>query len=174
MTTTSLTPQVIDYLVAQAKASTSLGAAPVKRVIVLDGPEVTGDTLADPLHLWIGGLPQAAATGVVTASADQDFALSDQARTRDETGDVMCAADAWSGTTVLKTQRDACHAIVSAVELLLRGHPSSGGPGDYTMGDLVFWSGVAGPYEWTPRQTADGAGMLCTFKVTYRGRVFTS
>lgn len=174
MTTTSLTPQVIDYLVSACEASAQLGAAQPVPVIVHDGPEITGDDLAESLHLWIGGLPQSAATAVVTASADQDFAFSDQARTRDENGEVMCAADAWSGSTILKRQRDACHAIVSAVELLLRGYPGSGGPGDYTMGDLVLWSGVAGPYEWTPRQVQGGSGMLCTFKITYRGRLVTT
>ena len=174
MTTTSLVPQIIDYLVAQAQASTVLGADLPDPVIVLDGPEITGDTLAESRHLWIGGLPSATATEAVTASADQDFAFSDRGRTRNETGDIMCAADAWGGSTVLKTHRDACHAIVSAVELLLRGDPVSGGPGDYTMGDLVLWSQVAGPYEWTPRQTQDGAGMLCIFKITYEGRLVTT
>lgn len=174
-TTTSLTPAVIDYLVTACRASTVLGAAFPDPVVVMDGPETTADTLTENRHLWIGGWPGfAGAVGGVTAAADQDFAFADRGRTRTETGDVQCAAHAWGGSTVMKTHRDSCHAIVSAVELLLRGDPVSGGPGDYSMGGLLLWSQVAGPYEWTPRQGDEGAGMLCTFKITYEGRLYTS
>jgi hypothetical protein len=169
-TTTSLIPAVTDYLVTAATASTALGAA-VPQVIVLDGPPVTGDTLVDPRHLFIGWDPQAANTPA--AQAVQDFAFIDHARTRDEDGEIMCAADAWGGSTVMKVHRDSAAAIVAAVELMLRGDPASGGPGDASMGGLVFWAGVAGPYAWYPRQTPDGAGMLCTFRITYRARLTT-
>ena len=54
MTTTTQVPDVLDYLYTTCKASTLLGAAPGTPVIVFDGPNITDDTAAEPLHLWIG------------------------------------------------------------------------------------------------------------------------
>jgi hypothetical protein len=171
VTATTLTPQVIDYLVAACAASTTLGAAQPVPVIIHDGPELTSDTLEEPRHLWIGGYPAALKSGEPGASGDQDFAFSgDQGATRDETIDIVCAADSWGGGISLKTFRDDCEAIVDAVSLMLRGSPRTGGPGDFSLGGLVMWAATTGPFEWYPRQTADGAGMLCTFKIQYRGR----
>ena len=172
MTTTSQVPAVIDWLVAAAQASPALGASASAPVVVLDGPEVTADTLAEPLHLWVGWDQEA--TGSADAEATQTWPVLDKARTRDEDGAITCTADAWSGDTAMKTQRDSCAAIVAAVELLLRGTPAAGGPGDASMGGLVLWSQVAGPFTWHPRQTADGAGCACVFRVTYRARLTTS
>lgn len=172
MTTTSQVPAVIDYLVTACQASPQLGASPTAPVIVIDGPEETADTLAEPLHLWIGWDQEA--TGGPDAEATQDWPVMDHARTRDENGTITCTADAWSGDTRMKTQRDSCAAIVAAVELLLRGDTLTGGPGDASMGGLVMWSGVAGPFQWVPRQTADGAGCSCVFRVTYRARLVTT
>jgi hypothetical protein len=171
-TLTSQTPAVIDYLVTAATASTSLGAAQPVPVIVLDGPEATADTLAEPLHLWIGHDPKNETEA--TASADQDFAFMDYARTRDERGEITCAADAWGGSATLKIYRDQCAGIAGAVELLLRGTAGTGGPGDASMGGLALWSQVVGPFTWYPRQTPDGAGMLCVFKIAYYARLTTS
>ena len=169
-TLTSRVPQVIDYLVGQAQASTLLGKNPAAPVTVIDGPAVTNDTLAEPLHLWIGH--DQAATGDLSANADQSWPVMDHARTRDEGGTVTLTADAWSGSTVMKTVRDQCAAIVAAVELLLRGDGRTG-PGDTTMGGLVLWSAVDGPFAWTQRQTQDGAGCSCVFHVTYTARLTT-
>jgi hypothetical protein len=172
VTTTSRIPAVTDYLVTQCKASALLGANPVAPVRVIDGPAVTADTLAEPLHLWIGW-DQATGSGA-GADAVQMWPVLDHARTRDEEGTVVCTADAWSGDTTSKTQRDACAAIVAGVEVLLRGDPNAGGPGDASMGGLVLWSGVAGPFEWYPRQSPEGAGCACVFRVTYRARLVST
>lgn len=171
MTTTSQVPAVTDWLVNAARNSTSLGASTAAPVIVLDGPFITRDTLAEPLHLYIGAVPD---TLDAAATAVQDWPVMDHARTRDEDGDITLTADAWSGSTVMKTQRDACAAIVAAVELLLRGDTLTGGPGDASMGGLVQWSGVSGPFTWLQRQSQDGAGCSCVFHVTYRARLRTS
>jgi hypothetical protein len=171
MTTTTQVPAVIDYLVAASRQSPSLGASASSKVIVIDGPPLTTDTFADQLHLYIGGIPN---TEAVTATAVQAWPVMDSARTRDEDGDITLVADAWGGTTVLKTVRDQCALIVAGVELILRGTPKTGGPGDATMGGLVMWSGVDGPFSWTPRQTQQGAGCSCEFRVTYRARLTTS
>ena len=171
MTTTSQVPAVIDYLVTACQQSAALGASTTAPVIVVDGPPVTSDTFGDPLHLYIGGVP---GSDEATAEADQNWPVMDNARTRDENGVITCTADAWSGSTVMQTVRASCASIVAAVELLLRGTPRAGGPGDASMGGLVMWSGVAGPYSWTQRQTTQGAGCSCSFRITYRARLTTS
>jgi hypothetical protein len=172
MTTTSQIPAVTDWLVNAATVSTSLGASPSAPVVIHDGPAVTTDTLIQPLHLWIGW--DQVTGGGAGASAVQGWPVLDRARTRDEDGVIVCTADAWSGVTVTKTQRDSCAAVVSAVELLLRGGGVGTDPGDASMGGLVLWSAVDGPYEWYPRQTPEGAGCACVFRITYRARLVTS
>lgn len=171
MTATTLFPQVCDYLVAACQASTLLGGAQPVPVIIHDGPEVTGDTLAGPRHLWIGGQPSTVHAGDAGGSLAQDFAfVGDQAAARDENGAIMCTADSWGGGTALKTFRDDCEAIIDAISLMLRGRPQAGGPGDFSLGGLVFWAQVSGPFDFYPRQTQDGAGMRCAFRITYYGR----
>lgn len=171
MTTTSQVPDVIDYLVAQAQASLSLGASPTAPVVIHDGPPLTADTLVQPLHLYIGWDQVSGSGG--DPSAVQSWPVLDHARTKDEDGTIVCTADAWSGDTTMKTQRDACAAIVAAVELLLRGEPDAGGPGDASMGGLLLWSGVDAA-TWFPRQTPGGAGCACVFTVIFRARLTTS
>ena len=166
--TTSQIPAVTDYLVAQATAA-------LPDVIVFDGPNLTTDTLAEPLHLWIGYDAKSSSADEAGAEATQAFATAfDQGRNRDEDGEIVCTADAWGGGKTLKTYRDQAAGIVAGVELLLRGLPQTGGPGDASMGGLCLWSGVAGPFAWYPRQTQNGAGMGVTFRVTYRARLTTS
>lgn len=170
MTITSQVPAVTDYLVAKAQASQSLGASAAAPVRVIDGPPPTGDALAEQRILYVGW-------DQVNGTADgddaaQSWSLMDRARTREEDGTVTCTADAWSGSSVLKTARDMCAAIVGGVELLLRGDGSTG-PGDATMGRLVFWSAVE-DLHWYPRQDQQGAGMACVFTVTFRARLTTT
>jgi len=167
MTTTSQIPAVTDWLVNAAE-----NAAALSGVSVFDGPQVPAATQSMESVLWIGADP--ASLSEATAEASQDWPVMDNARTRDEDGTITCSAQHWSGDTTIKTHRDGAAAIVAAVELLLRGTPRTGGPGDATMGGLVQWSGVSGPYAWYPRQVANGALMLVTFRITYRARLTTS
>lgn len=169
MTTTTQVPAVIDWLLSAAQASAQLGAAS-PAVQVHDGPVLTDDELAEQLNLWIGwDQVNGTAEGM---SASQAWPVLDHARTRDEDGTVTCTADAWTGSTTSRKARDACDQIVAGVELLLRGDGSTG-PGDATMGGLVFWSAVD-EFTWYPRQSADGAGCACVFKVSYRARLVTT
>jgi hypothetical protein len=170
-TTTSQVPAVIDWLVSAAKSSPLLGAAS-PQVMVFDGPQPPAATQSLPLVLWIGANP--AEDGTATATAQQAWPFIDKGRTRDEDGDIVCAAQCWDGDPVNKNLRDGAAAIVAGVELLLRGVPANGGPGDLTMGGLVFWSSVDGPFAWYPRKIANGTAMLVTFTVSFRARLTTS
>jgi hypothetical protein len=170
-TTTTLIPAVTDYLTAQAQASSVLGGAS-PQVYVFDGPQPSKALSGVERALWIGWDP--ASEGQPAAGATQDFAFLDSGRTRDEDGEITCTAQHWSGDTTVKVHRDGCAAIVAGVELLLRGTPAAGGPGDASMGGLVLWSGVTGPYEWYPAQVPNGAQVLCVFKIAYRARLVTS
>lgn len=167
MSTTTQVPAVLDYLVAQCTASASIGAAS-PAVIVLDGPNITEDTLAEPLHLWIGWDPLN--QGEAAAQVNADWPVLDHAETLDETGEVVCAAEAWGGGAVVKTVRDQCDAIVGAVDLLLRGGPLGEGPGDTTMGGLVFWSRVSAG-SWYQRPSQSGISVMHVFRIVYQARL---
>jgi hypothetical protein len=171
VTTTSQTPAVIDWLVAAAKSSPLLGAAS-PQVYVFDGPQPPAATQSLERVLWIGANP--ALPNDDAAGSVQAWPVMDHARTRDEDGDVTCAAQHWSGDTANKVHRDGAAAIVAAVELLLRGDTLTGGPGDASMGGLAMWSSVDGPFAWYPRQMTTGLAWLVTFKITFRARLTTS
>ena len=167
MTTTSQIPAVTDYLVAAAQASLSPG------VTVFDGPQPVYAWQAIEQVLFIGADPMSLTEA--TAEAEQRFATAlDSGRLRDEDGSIVCAAQHWSGDPAVKTHRDGAAAIVAGVELLLRGTPRTGAPGDASMGGLCLWSGVDGPYQWYPRQVTNGAAVMVVFRVTYRARLTTS
>lgn len=165
--TTSVVPAVIDYLVAQARAAPALAG-----VMVVDGPQPSKSLQDIEQVLWIGADP--ADPGGDMAQADQKWPYSDKARTRDEDAVVVCAAQHWSGDTSNKVHRDGAMAIIAALDDLIRGDPSAGGPGDASMGGLVFWSGILGPYVFRPRQQGGGASMLVTFNVVYHARLLVS
>lgn len=168
-TLTSQVPAVIDYLIAKAQASASLGASATAKVAVHDGPPATGDELAGQRNLWIGWDQVNGSPGGENSA--QSWPLLDMARTRDEDGSVTCTADAWLGGS-MKEARDMCAAVVAGVELLLRGNGQTG-PGDATMGRLVLWSAVD-DLHWFPRRDSSGTGMACVFTVTFRARLTTT
>jgi hypothetical protein len=170
MTLTSQVPAVIDYLVKAAQASASLGASPSAKVRVIDGPPPTGDTLTEQRILYIGWDQVNGSPGGDDEA--QSWSVLDQARTREEDGTITCTADGWAGGASMKAARDACAAIVGAVELLLRGNGTTG-PGDATMGRLVFWSAVD-DLKWYPRQDQEGAAMACVFTISFRARLITT
>ena len=170
---TEYIPQVINYLLAQAASSTSLGAAPVP-VTVIDGQPVTQDVLVVnetglTQRLWVGssGYVQSGQTDAA-AMSHQGFAFINQGRTRDDDIDIACAAEAIAGDSVMAEARAGAFAVLAAVELMLRGAPgtSPASPGDTTMGGLVYWSEVTGPIELMQEQSSQGSIALVKFRVT--------
>jgi len=170
----SQVPAVIDYLVATCQASPAFGPVPVAGaiapvpVVVTDGPNVTEDVMANQRLLWIGY--DRTNPGEVSGTTALDWPNLDMARTVDEDGEITCSAEFWSGDTTVKTNRDGCAAIVTAVSELLKGTPVTGGPGDTTMGGLCFWSRVSAS-AWAQQQKSTGATVLCVFKIAYRARL---
>lgn len=169
MTTTSQLGPVIDYLVARAKTWPTLGGA-VPPVSVFDGPQVPVVTQSLPQVLWFGCDPPN--PDAVIGDAVQAWPVLDKGRTRDEDGTVTCAAQDWSGDPSAKVHRDGAMRLLAGVELMLRGDGTTG-PGDMTMGGLVFWSAID-TYQIAPRQIAGGYAALVTFTITYRARLTTT
>lgn len=171
MSTTDLITDVTDYLVAQMQAMAAPGGS-LAGVTVFDGPQPSAAATSLERVLWVGHNPMAA--GAEFGSADQDFSfVGDHGSTRDETGWVECAAKHWSGDTTMSVHRDGCKAITGAVELMLRGSPPAG-PGDYSLGGLVFWAHTSGPFTWWQQLIDDGAEAYCSFRISYFGRLVTS
>ena len=170
-TVTEQIPDVIAYLLAQARTNTSLGAATPVPVVILDGPVATDDAVTLngtglTQRLWIGSDGYVApGTEAVAATSDQGFAFIDQARTRENQIEVQCAAEAISGDTVMSEARNAAFSVMAAIEVMLRGSPPFG-PGDASMGGLVQWSEIAGPIELTQQQGDQGAYALVKFRVS--------
>lgn len=109
---TSRLPATIDALV------TTFTAAGIK---TWDGAFVTGD-YTDAVFVGYDGDPDG---DYQTADMNQDWA-GIGAKKRDEEFDVICAAVAKSGSTSIKTARDAAIALFSLVENTLRADPSLG------------------------------------------------
>ena len=165
-TITDQTAAVIGYLVAQCQASPQLGAASPP-VTVFDGPTLDSGQLVAPQRVWIGadGFTEPGAE-VEAATFTEGFAFLDHAATRDDQIDVACAAEYFTGDpTKMKTARDGAFALMAVVETLLRGDTARGGPGDASMGGLVFWSQVTGPGALIQAQKSGGASALVRFRV---------
>jgi hypothetical protein len=165
VTTTSLLPEVISYLVAQLQAEAVPGGA-LAGVTVFDGPQPSAAAQGVEQVLWVGHDPKNPAEPA--GSSTQGFAFLSPSY-RDESGEVTCCAKHWSGDTGFEVHREGARAIIAAVEVLLRGDPPQGGPGDSTMAGLVQWS------EFTEEQLyqnlpGSGAEVVIPFKVTYFAR----
>jgi hypothetical protein len=166
--TTSLVHDVINYLVTQCNSSAALGGASPP-VLVIDGPTAAGEPLTAQQQMWIGF--DAVTGGTDAASATQKWPfLGTSGAFRDETGAVTCTAQAWSGDLTPATSRAVVKTMVGAVENMLRGYPPAG-PGDSSMGGLVQWSAVDGPFNWTQSQDNNGFSAMCVFRVTYFARL---
>ncbi len=166
---TTITEQagaVIDYLVAQCLSSSSLGAANPP-VMVFDGPTLVQSQLTSPQRVWIGADgPSIPGAPVEAATFAQDFAFLDHAKTRDDKIEIQCAAEYFTGDpAATKTARDGAFALMAVIETMLRGDTAGGGPGDASMGGLVYWSEVTGPGQLIQKPSTDGFSALVRFRV---------
>lgn len=167
--TTDLVHDVIGYLVTQCQSSVLLGAA-VPPVAIADGPIPPGEIFqTSQQRVSIGYDTISAAPEAGIARSRWPF-LGTSGAYREETGDIVCTAEAWTGDTAPTVARAACKTLVGAVENMLRGYPPNG-PGDSSMGGLVQWSQVEGPFTWTQKQDNNGFSAACVFHVTYLARL---
>lgn len=163
-TTTDLAADVLDYLLAQCQASPALQALGVQ---VFDGPQPAGTISGVEQCLWIGHNPQQVNEEAAHMTQGFSFLSSNY---RDESGEITCAAKHWTGDVAMKPHRDGCKQIIAAVELLLRGSPATGGPGDGSMAGLVQWSEFT-EVTWWQQLASGGAEAYCVFKITYFARL---
>ena len=170
-TVTDLIPDVIEYLVTQCNANAALGGA-TPPVTIIDGPTGPGEPLTTPQQMWIGFDAVTLSANPEAGHATQRFAfLGQSGNYRDEPdASIPCTAQAWSGDTNPLPARTQCKALVGAVEVMLRGSPATGGPGDSSMGGLVQWSQVLDT-SWTQRQDQGGYSAACVFHVGFYARL---
>jgi hypothetical protein len=152
---TSLVPTVLTALVTACQASSNLTG-----VTVVDGPRVADESDQDRLFIGFDPEDDTAVTG------DQQFAGM-PGRSRDQTFEITCLAEAWTGDTDVPARRARAYQIMAAVEQLLR--PTVG---DHTLGvPGLLWAQLAGGENLAQRQTSRGAYAGVTFTVTCRARL---
>lgn len=167
MTSTSQLGAAIGYLVT---AATAAFPAPAQ---VTEGPFLSDTALTPPARVWIGFDPTSSSDAA--GEAEQEFATIAQARSRNETGEIVCCIEYWTGNAdnPAAQARVGAFGLLATFELLLRGSPTTG-PGDTTMGGAVKWSQVAGSLAFS--YDSDDAGMIgrIVFHVQYMQRLTTT
>lgn len=119
MTATSRAPAVIDALVALFEAAAGLAG-----VEVVDGPEVTGDSLQEAVFVGYDGDPD----GDGEAATFEQAWAGLGALAKDETFTVTCAVVVWRGSTKVRPIRLRVYELLGEVENALRADPSLGLP----------------------------------------------
>jgi hypothetical protein len=150
---TSVIPALLDALIAAARTA-------LPNLIVNDGFAVTNDP-GDFLMIGVDDPDRPDAALAVTSQ--QDWAHANYT-TRDEEGDITCAALSWTGDTNQKISRDAVFATTTAVENLLRANPSLG------LANLL-WTSYGSSTQLSQWQDAEGSTALVVFQVHFRARI---
>lgn len=152
----SIVPSLIDALVTQATA-----ALPAIRVY--DGYGISSDP-GD--FLMIGVDDPDGPDPANTAAGQLAFATMRTAPgTRDEQGELVCAALSWNGNADMKGARDAVQAIATAVDTFTRADPSLG------LAPSLLWALVGSNYDYSQQQDGEGAQALLVFRIGYRARI---
>ena len=139
---------VIDALVTALSADATLSG------LVIDGPPVTEDVLADVVTIGFAWDPD----DDTSADIEQEYHELGAAAKRDERVDVRCAAVAFRGDADMAAARARCVVLLGAVESVLRA--------DYALGlaDVLRVEVTAGSLRQL--QTAQGAEAILPFTVT--------
>jgi hypothetical protein len=156
---TSVIPALIDALLTSARAALQQPEAnPAVRVY--DGfglTEEPGD------FLMIGVDDPDVETAANSANSEQEWPHVGHV-TRDERGEITCAAVSWNGDADPKAARDGAYAITAELEDLLRADPTVGVAG-------VLWTSFGTSTELTQQQDKDGASAILIFKVAFMARI---
>lgn len=150
---TSVVPAVISAIVDTAEAE-------LPNLLVGDGWLVT----ADPGDYLMVGVEDPDVEGYAqSATSEQSWANSNYT-SRDEKGDVMCAALSWNGDGDARAARDAVYATLAAVEDMLRANPSLG------VDDLL-WTSFGQSQRLNQIQDNGGAVALVLFSIHFEARI---
>ena len=132
-------PALIDYLVTLFTNAATLGQANPP-VTVFDGPNTTE---LDPFLKLYVGLTDPDSDAAESAARWTQSRGDLGAQTRDEVSEILCCAEAWSGTDGIQTVRLSAFGITAAVETLVRsdqtrfgGNAALAAPG-FTAGELL-------------------------------------
>lgn len=158
MSASSVTPLIIDALVAQATAA-------LPSALVYDGFKMSDDATQDTLMIGVDdGLSSSAAT---TAGGSQVQATMGTPRSRQQTGSINCFALSWNGDSNQKAARDAVYALQAAVESILRATPTLGiSPPNGQILTIQI-----GDESLQQEQDEDAAQALLTFTVQFEARI---
>jgi hypothetical protein len=150
--TTSHWPLVYDALIAKFQTLSGLA--------VYDGPEftLTEDRVGEFVIVGGNGDPEGEPGGL-----DQQW-VGLGAKSRDETGTVVCAVIVQSGDTTLKPSRDRAFAILDTLTASLLTDPTLGGA--VTDGWLLPLSGA--PEQ---RENSLGSYVRLSLTVSFKSRV---
>lgn len=149
----SVVPALIDALVDAAETA-------LPDALVLDGLGVTDDP-GD--YLMIGVDDPDADGGAFSASGRQQWANANHT-TRDESGEVTCAAYSWNGNGNQKAARDAAFTMVEALASACRTNPSL----DVST---LLWTDFGSDTNLSQFQGEWGAAALVVFTVAFRARI---
>jgi len=148
---TSVIPTLIDALIAGFKTA-------VPGVQVFDGFGLTDDP-GD--SVTVGADDPDAITGHA-ATSRQTFALA-AGRSRDEEGEVTCAATSKNGDGDPKRARDSAFAMTNAIENWLRG-------ADLGLPTLL-WVGYGSETNYIQDQDNTGAFATVIFRIAFKARI---
>ena len=153
---TSAVPEVIDALLTLARAS-------LTDTLVFDGLGVTDD----PGNFLMIGVEDPDTEGLAfSADVKQDWANANYT-SRDETGEITCAALAWvgeSGDEGSKVARDGAYAICASLEDAMRANPTLGLP-------TLLWTGFGSSTQLSQAQGVGGSSALLVFRINFRARI---
>ena len=150
---TSVVPALIDAVVAAARTN-------LPDTNVFDG---FGNTSDPGDFLMIGVEDPDTDDAAFSADTKQSWANANHT-TRDESGELTCAALSWNGNGDQKAARDAVYAITAAVETFLRDNPPLNVAG-------VLWTGFGSSSQLSQAQGDGGAVAQLIFRIDFRARI---
>lgn len=154
MSRTSVLPDLIDALLAHAKALPSLS-----NVIITDAVDTSQSNLP---RFMVGVSDPDSMSPQPSAQADQTWPNANPV-SRDETGFVTCAVTSSSGDDDPKLMRDEVFRIAGEIQTMLRSSIQQSVPG-------LMWTSYTGQMfeQW---RTSRGIEALLRFRVEFKARI---